>query len=103
MKKGNTTLGEWHEKLCGQLTELFCRPTKRPNTDIYLSRRIILLTSCVPQHGVQEAIINWNQKLPLPIELIDGLQFTRMLVERGYNATNIIELIRKPDEISDIE
>jgi hypothetical protein len=103
MKKGNTTLGEWHQKLCGQLTELFCRPPNRPNVDNYFSRRIILLTSGVPQSGVLVAINNWNQKLPLPIELVDGLQFTRMLIDRGYNMTNVSELIKKPDEMSDGE
>lgn len=49
------------------------------------------------------AINNWNQKLPLPIELVDGLQFTRMLIDRGYNMTNVSELIKKPDEMSDGE
>jgi hypothetical protein len=43
------------------------------------------------------------KKLPLPIELVDGLQFTRMLIDRGYSLSNIDELIKRPDEMSDAE
>ena len=97
VKRGHLKLGDWHSKLNGQLTELYCRSSGRPNISNDLPRRIILMTSGLPEQGVLDAIINWNTKLPVPVELIDGRQFAYMLHSEGIDLSNLDDLMHDPD------
>ncbi len=98
IKQGDIALPEWHRKLNGQLTELYCRNHRFPNISRELSRRIVLITSGSIKPEVVTAINDWNERLPIPIEFFDGRQMANMIFAAPYRTENIEELRRDPYE-----
>lgn len=89
VKTGDVGLSEWRSGLCGQLAELYHRTHTIPGLGDTLPRRILLIVSGRLKPEVLHSINEWNAKLPIPVELMDGIGFAEFLHARVYDEPRI--------------
>jgi hypothetical protein len=87
VKSGNIDNNIWRATLCGQMVELMIRPVTTPNISEYLARRIVLVTSGKITPSVVTSINNWNKRIQVPIEVLDGHKLANLLARSNYSAS----------------
>jgi hypothetical protein len=94
VKAGNINTKIWRQSLHSELMELFDRPLNlsNPISDDCVSKRIILITNSSINQDVISKIQNFNRKHYLPIELINGMEFSKLLEKRKLTIQRIEEL-----------
>lgn len=86
VKKGDISLREWRRNLYGQMSEVFCSSISPPGVIEPTVRRIVLVCIGTLKPEVYDSIRMWNEKIPIPIEILDSVDLSTLFVQR-YNFT----------------
>jgi hypothetical protein len=96
VKVGNINMESWRNGLHSQLIDTVFRNIKLTNTKEHISRRIILITSGEINQSVINSINNFNSRMPLSIEVIDGDLFSQLFAKK-FEKIHIQKLINDED------
>jgi hypothetical protein len=92
IKCGRLSLPKWRKDLSGQLAEAFCSITLPRNANKGNPRRLIIILNGQLKPGTFDAIRNWNERIPIPIEVLDITGLAKLFVEK-YGLT--LDTIKK--------
>lgn len=88
VKKSKITMPSWRKTLSGQLSEIYFRTIRALNINENSPRRIVLVHNEM-NTSVQDAISDWNKKMPIPIEMLSLHSLSILLERKGYKARHI--------------
>jgi hypothetical protein len=99
VKVGNISMKSWRKGLHSQIIDTIFRSVKLTNTKEHISKRIILITSGGINQNVINSINNFNSRMPLSLEIIDGPQFSRLFAKK-FKKTDILKLLKDEDIVT---
>lgn len=82
VKVGDIKMKSWRNDLHSQIIDTVFRPINLPNCSEHISKRIILVTSGLVNQNVINSLNNFNSRMPLSIEIIDGHHFARIFCKK---------------------
>lgn len=91
VKKSKITMGGWRKTLSGQLSEIYFRTIRALNINENFPRRIVLVYNEM-NTPVQDAISDWNKRIPIPIELLSLHNLSVLLERKRYTARQVKRL-----------
>ncbi|MEM2159749.1 MAG: restriction endonuclease [Candidatus Nitrosotenuis sp.] len=95
VKKGRIGLKELRTNIFGQMSEMFVRQITTQPFHPFNPRRLLLIISGELSLESRNLIKSWNEKMPLPIELIEIDEISEFLYETFGDLQPITQLIKK--------
>ncbi|MHB1909288.1 MAG: restriction endonuclease [Nitrososphaerales archaeon] len=91
VKVNDVDLAGWRENLANQISELYYHRLRVPEVYLGQPRRMLLITSGEINPEANAAIFEWNNMLPIPIEVFSGYSFAEFLFNHNFRRTEIEE------------
>jgi len=92
-KVGRVAPKELRENIFGQLSELFVREIKLQPFHPHNPRRILLIVAGELSPESRILVDNWNDKIPVPIEILEINRISELLIEEYQTTDRIKELV----------
>jgi len=108
-KVGKVSPKELRENILGQMSELFVRTIKDKPFHEHNPRRLLLIVAGILTKEGRDLVSNWNEKMPLPIEIIELDKMSGFLFDAYLDLGNVKRVIGgkepifKPLPISETE
>ena len=97
-KVGKISPKQLRENIFGQLSELFVREIKLQPFHPHNPRRILLIVAGELSPESRKLVENWNDKIPVPVEILELEGITELLIEE-YQTLNTVKQLASGVEI----
>ena len=102
VKVGNLSLADLRSNIFGQMSELFVRMIVQNPFHPWNPRRLLLITTGKLKQEAQNLINNWNDKMPLPIEVFDGQKVAEFLYDDLKTKDNVEKVVSGQEPILEV-
>lgn len=102
VKVGILSPADLRHNIFGQMSELFVREITEAPFHPWNPRRLLLITSGRLGEEARNLINNWNDKMPLPIEVFDGQRVAEFLYDDLKTKENVERIVNGEEPILEI-
>ena len=89
-KTGQIGESKWSQIVAGQIGQLYSKKIERSQINPHNPRRILLITTGELTPEAESAVYEWNNKQPIPVEVFEGKEIAKRLIE-NYESVDVIK------------